>query len=149
MIDMEDKNDCQLRITRYKNVVLQWKSDNLGDIGKLMILGCHDLTIFNPRSKNAKGWRKEVNATFKESAKSERPICVLQHPHTTIKRRTWLNAWNCLRRTLPSVEQYAGAGRYYEPDRESSKWDTLDDVLKSTRCGNIIDFIVWKNKEGI
>ncbi len=119
------------------------------DIGKLMILGCHDLTIFNPRSKNAKGWRKRVNEEFKDLAKRERPVCVLQHPHTTVKRRTWLNAWSCLRKVLLSVEQYAGAGRYYEPDRERSDWDALDDVLKSTKCSNTIDFIVRKNKEVI
>ena len=50
------------------------------DIGKVMILGCHDLTIFNPRSKNAKGWRKEVNEKFKKLAQRERPEIVLHHP---------------------------------------------------------------------
>ena len=73
------------------------------DIEKVMILGCHDLSIFNPRSKNAKGWRRKVNDDFKELAKKEGPIHVLQHPHTTVKRRAWLNAWSCLRKTLPSV----------------------------------------------
>ena len=29
------------------------------DVGKTMVLGCHDLTVFNPRSKNAVGWRKK------------------------------------------------------------------------------------------
>ena len=67
---------------------------DLYDVGKTMILGCHDLTIFNPRSKNAKGWRKKVNEEFRELAKKEQPICVLQHPHTTVKVRTWLNAWS-------------------------------------------------------
>jgi hypothetical protein len=110
---------------------------------KVMILGCHDLSIFNPRSKNAKGWRKEVNKQFRYLAKSLKPFCVLQHPHTTVKIRTWLNAWNQLRKILPSVEQYSGAGRYCEPDRSKSEWDPLDKVLKSTKCNNTIDFIVW------
>ncbi|MFH8120316.1 MAG: hypothetical protein QXS37_05945 [Candidatus Aenigmatarchaeota archaeon] len=115
------------------------------DIGKVMVLGCHDLSIFNPRSKNAKGWRKKVNDDFKELAKREKPIYVLHHPHTTVKRRTWLNAWRCLRDTFPSVKQYAGSGRYYEFDRERSEWDTLDAVLKDTKNCDTIDFIIWKN----
>ena len=44
----------------------------LEDIGKVMILGCHDLNIFNPRSdKNAEGWRKKVKEDFKELAKTK------------------------------------------------------------------------------
>lgn len=117
------------------------------DIGKIMILGCHDLSIFNPRSQNAKGWRRKINDNFKELAKKEKPIYVLHHPHTTVKRRTWLDAWGCLRKTLPSVEQYAGSGRYHESDRERSKWDALDVVLKDTKCTDTIDFIIWDEKE--
>jgi hypothetical protein len=116
------------------------------DIGKVMILGCHDLSIFNPRSKNAKGWRRKVNDDFKELAKKEKPTYVLHHPHTTVKRRTWLNAWSYLRKILPSVKQYAGSGRYYESDRERSKWDTLDKVIKNTKNTDTIDFIVWDKK---
>ena len=105
-----------------------------------MILGCHDLTVFNPRSKNAKGWRKEVNEEFKKLAQKEKPEIVLQHPHTTVKIKTWLNAWNYLKKTLSSVKIYASAGRYYEPDRK--EYDNLDDVLKYTKYGNTIDFII-------
>jgi len=112
------------------------------DVGKVMMLGCHDLTVFNPRSKNAKGWRKRVNEEFKELAKRERTIYVLHHPHTTVKARTWLNAWSNLRKTLPSVKAYAGAGRFYEPDRDPSEYDELDDVFKHTKRGSTIDFIV-------
>lgn len=41
--------------------------------GKVLVLGCHDLNVFNPRSKNAKGWRKEVNRAFRELAQEEKP----------------------------------------------------------------------------
>ena len=117
---------------------------DLADIGKTMVLGCHDLTMFNPRSQNAKGWRQSANIEFKELAKRHRPICVLQHPHTTVKFRTWLNAWNGVTRALPSVKQYAGAGRYCEPGRERSEWDAIDGVLRSTKRGHTIDFVVQK-----
>jgi len=112
------------------------------DIGKVMLLGCHDLTIFNPRSKNAKGWRKEVRNKFIELAIKEQPRYVITHPHTTIKVRTWKLAWSGLTEIIPSVK-YASAGRYYEPDRDPSTWDILDEVLKSTKNTDTIDFIVW------
>ncbi|RLG90055.1 MAG: hypothetical protein DRO36_06735 [Candidatus Hecatellales archaeon] len=115
---------------------------DLDNIGKLMLLGCHDLTIFNPRSKNAKGWRKEVNEGFKKLAEKEEPKIVLQHPHTTVKVKTWLNAWRNLKKLLSSVEMYASAGRYHEPDRNPSEYDELNAVLKYTKCGDTIDFIV-------
>lgn len=114
------------------------------DIGKVMVLGCHDLNIFNPRSKNAKGWRKKVNNDFKKLAQKEKPVYVLHHPHTTVKRRTWLNAWNGLTNTLQHVK-YGAAGRYYELARPSSEWDDLNTVLQHTKNCNSIDFIILKN----
>jgi hypothetical protein len=114
----------------------------LHGVGKTMVLGCHDLTVFNPRSKNAKGWRKSVNDQFKELSRKEKPICVLHHPHTTVKKRTWLNAWSCLRKNLPSVRHYAGAGRYFEDDRDISDWDPLINVLENTKSGSTIDFVI-------
>jgi len=120
---------------------------DLEDAGKTMILGCHDLTVFNPMSRlnpNRAQWRKEINDELRELARKEKPIWVLHHPHTTVKKRTWLNAWNGLRKTLPSVQRYAGAGIYNE-DRNQSEWDSLDSVLISTKRGNSIDFVVWKD----
>ncbi len=116
---------------------------DLEDIGRVMVLGCHDLNIYNNRNwADTKAWRKEIKTVFRELAKEKRPICVLHHPHTTVKIRTWLNSWHTLSNMLPSVSHYCGAGRYYESDREPSKWDALADVLKNTKNGSTIDFIV-------
>ena len=115
---------------------------NLNNIGNTLVLGCHDLSVFNPRSKNAKGWRKKINEEFRELTRKEKPVVVLHHPHTAVKKRTWLNAWNCLKRTLPSVRQYYSAGRYFEPDSYSLEWDPLDKVLQITKNGNSLDFII-------
>lgn len=125
-----------LRISNLKKHFL-----NLDNV-RLMILGCHDLSIFNPRSINAKGWRRKVNKDFKELSKEEKPTCVLQHPHTTVKVRTWLNAWSNLKVMLPSVTQYYGAGRFYESDRKRSEFDRLEDVLINTKLGKTLDIIV-------
>jgi len=111
----------------------------LPDAGKLMVLGCHDLTVFNPRSKNATGWRGRVRKEFRGLAKNEGPKIVLQHPHTSDSVLTWRAAWNGLIRDLPSVRAYASAGRYYNEDGQRSK---LDDVLEKTKLGDTLDFIV-------
>lgn len=109
------------------------------DVGKVMILGCHDITIFNPRSKNAKGWRAEVNKEFQKLAREEKPVIVLQHPHTTDSILTWAAAWGGIKRILPTVKEYASAGRYYNPKGERSP---LVNVLAKTKCCNTVDFVV-------
>jgi hypothetical protein len=110
-----------------------------GSIGKILVLGCHDLTIFNPRSQNAKGWREKVNKDFRIISREMSPTIVLQHPHTSDCVMTWAAAWNGLEEKLPSVKIYASAGRYYNSDGERSD---LEEVLKKTKRGNSIDFIV-------
>jgi len=47
---------------------------------------------------------------------------------------------------LPSVKEYAGAGRYYEPDREKSEYDPVDEVLEATKRGETVDFIIRRNE---
>jgi len=56
-----------------------------------------------------------------------------------------MNAWSSLSKKLPSVKHYAGAGRYQESDRDQSEWDSLDEVLTSTKRGSSIDFVVGKD----
>ncbi|RLF63626.1 MAG: hypothetical protein DRN33_03755 [Thermoplasmata archaeon] len=111
----------------------------LDNVGKVMILGCHDLTVFNPRSKNATGWRERVNKEFRKLAQKEKPVIVLHHPHTTDSTLTWAAAWNGLMGELPFVKAYAGAGRYYNSEGERSE---INDVLEKTKLGSTIDFIV-------
>ena len=113
------------------------------DFGKAMILGCHDLTMFNNRNwEKTAGWRKEIKVQFRELARRKKPTVVLQHPHTTDSTRTWAAAWARLMKELPSVTAYASAGRYYRDDGERS---TLDEVLRTTKSGPTIDVVVDTN----
>ena len=115
---------------------------DLKDVGKVMILGCHDLTMFNDRNWEKTGWwRKAIKMEFRKLANDEKTKIVLHHPHTTVKTTTWRNAWSGVRTILAWVEHYAGAGRYHEP-RPKSEWDSLDSVLNSTKRGRAIDFVV-------
>lgn len=126
-----------LRITDLKTHFVR-----LSGIGKVMLLGCHDLTMFNNRNKGNTGrWRREIKEAFRQLAEEEKPVIVLHHPHTTVTTATWRNGWSMINKTLPSVKEYAGAGRYYEPpeDRDKSDYDPLNDVLEATRKGSTID----------
>ena len=117
----------------------------LNGIGKVMLLGCHDLTMFNDRNKSNTGaWRKDIKREFRQLAEKEKPVIVLHHPHTTVTTATWRNGWSMIRNILPSVKEYAGAGRFYEPpeDRDESDYSDLNDVLEATRKGNTIDIVV-------
>lgn len=109
------------------------------DVGKVMILGCHDLTIFNDRNWEKTGKRrKEIKNEFRNTTKKERPDIVLQHPHTTDSVQTWAAAWAGLKKLLPEI-RYASAGRYYKPEGERSK---LERVLEKTKNVGSIDFVV-------
>jgi len=106
---------------------------------RVMVLGCHDLTMFNRRAiANAGGWRKETIKRFLSKAREFKPEVVLQHPHFTDSERTWLVSWRNLERMLDSVRHYASAGVYYREGGEKSK---LDEVLKVTKKGRVIDLV--------
>lgn len=113
------------------------------DCGRAMVLGCHDMTVFNPRSQaNAGGWRKRVSEGFRALAKETAPLFVLHHPHTAVKSRTWCQAWSGLYRELPSVKHCVGTGAYSMADEGWSGRSGLDDVLTSTKQGRVLDVIV-------
>lgn len=113
------------------------------EYGTALILGCHDLTIFNPRSKSrAKGWRRNVAIEWRKLVKDETPTFALHHPHTTVKAQTWRNAWTQLHRELPSVRLSLGSGSYSSRDDGWSKRDSLLKVLAATKHGSTLDVLV-------
>lgn len=110
--------------------------------GKVMVLGCHDLNAFSRRGKGtAKSeWRIKARDEFYKAVRKERPEIVLHHPHTTDSSRIWTASWNELEKTARSIEKYAGSGRYYRS--EGPQRSPLDVVLKKTKLGNTVDFVV-------
>jgi hypothetical protein len=111
-------------------------------IGKVMILGCHDLNAFNPRGRAnvTKEWRKQVNESFHDLVKKEQPDLVLHHPHTTDSSKIWTSAWNELIRLTPNIKRYLSAGRFYN-DKGTPR-SLLSDVLEKTKHGKTVDFII-------
>jgi len=110
--------------------------------GKTMILGCHDLTIYNERGfTNAKGWRKQTYLKFREIAKKQKPKFVLQHPHETVKIKTWLHPIKELERQLHSPT-FAASGKYYMKEVDIQDYNELIDVLSKTKNCATLDFII-------
>lgn len=106
---------------------------------RVMVLGCHDLTIFNPRAiAVVKGWRRKIIDRFLEMAGDFKPEIVLHHPHFTDSKFTWLVAWKNVERLLPSVKHYASSSVYFRSGGERSK---LNEVLKATKKGDVVDIV--------
>jgi hypothetical protein len=113
------------------------------DRDPVMILGCHDLSVYSPRGQaKATGWRRELSAEFRDLAKQRRPTVVLHHPHTTIKCRTWRQQWQRLEHELPFVKEYLGTGAYSYRDEGWNKRNQLEQVLDSTQRGDILTVLV-------
>lgn len=113
----------------------------LGD-DRVMILGCHDLTMFNPRAYAVAGsWRRHIINEFIELALKHRPNVVLHHPHTTDTSRTWLNAWRRMEDLFPGI-RYVAAFRYYNSNGKVR--EALNKVRERTKKGDTIDIIVSK-----
>jgi hypothetical protein len=112
------------------------------EFGKVMVLGCHDLSIYSPRGKATTKdiWRKNIRSEFKKKAIEEKPEIVLHHPHNSDSSRTWTASWNELKRDLPSICLYAGAGKYFRS--EGKQRSRIEKVLQKNKLGSILNFIV-------
>lgn len=112
------------------------------EYGKALVLGCHDLSIFNPRSRsNRMGWRKTVADEWVKSIQRDAPLIVLHHPHTTVKTRTWAASWKALQQAVPSVRLSLGAGSYSIRDTGWGGRNRLENVLTATSHGATLDFV--------
>lgn len=126
-------------LTLVKNLKTHFYNSTLGN---LLLLGCFDLNLFINRGRKTERetWRKTIRKEFQQLVVAEKPKIVLQHPHTTDSERNWSAAFGAAKNLLPSMEYFASAGQYYEIFGEERS--NIEDVLRKTKCGNTIDFIV-------
>jgi len=107
---------------------------------EVLILGCHDLNVYNPRGQ-AKALpdsdKKVTSEKFRKMCKQFKPDIVLHHPHSTDTPNIWNLAWKTLEKELPNVKHYASGILYdYDPKPRGS----LEKVLEKTKKGDVIDF---------
>jgi|Deesub1362A_J573_1020465.scaffolds.fasta_scaffold03670_7 hypothetical protein len=105
---------------------------------RVVILCCHDLTMFNPRSdSSAKGWRREIKEKFREKFIEFKPEVVLHHSHNTDTPFTWLASWRNLEK-ISGVRHYATSGVYY---REGGVRVGIDRTSELTKKGSVLDVV--------
>jgi hypothetical protein len=127
----------------------------LPDVGQVMIPGCHDLTLFNNRNWGNTGvWRKRLKTDFRNLARQAEPVCVLHHPHTTVKMMTWRSAWRrlCCSRALPKRHRHLSRkARSFDAERTALKAVLLcrsKSILLPMCCGLNGGNIVLQNRKG-
>lgn len=107
---------------------------------RIVILGCHDLNVFNPRGQaTAKpdGWKKQLADRFKTKCKKFNPEIILHHPHTTDTPNIWNLAWRTVEKELPYVKHFASGIKYYN---RNGVRGNIDKVLEKTKKGDVTDF---------
>ena len=110
---------------------------------RILILGCHDLNIFSPRSKANRSpvsLRGKLCSDFISRTKKFNPTIVIQHPHTTDSSRIWSQGWSGIRQLFPNLKSYCSGLCYFR--NYGKKRRPMKAVLKSTKTDNITDIIL-------
>ena len=113
---------------------------------RVMILGCHDLSMFSPRgnaNQNKGGHRWHRCREMWKRAMEFKPTIVLQHPHATDTPKTWTQSWNTVQRRIPSIIAWASGVRHANPGKGKKQRCSMQDVLDGTRSSpdSVVDII--------
>ena len=106
---------------------------------RALVLGCHDLTMFNPRNESNIRHPNllQRRSTMLTLARQLKPNVVLHHPHSTESTRTWCHGWGGVRREL-QPRTWASGIAYCGHEPRSP----MDRVLSTTRHGPVSDVVV-------
>jgi hypothetical protein len=116
---------------------------------RVIILGCHDLNVFNGRAlANQKhgGNRHRRSQSMLKVFTKFKPTHIIQHPHGTDTWRSWNQSWNKVSRLYPNAH-WASAIAYAV--KQGPKRAPLKDVLARTHSEgkNSTNVIIRGNKE--
>lgn len=110
----------------------------------VLILGCHDLNLFSPRSRASvsKGsFRDKTISAMQALSDRFKPYVVLQHPHYTDSPNIWQLGWSGIKRWVPSARIYS-SGIHYANREGKPPRKPLQSILLRTAQGHVEDFIV-------
>lgn len=146
----DTKRGCFLAWTG-KSYPLQWQASSLMYCNDLethflalsgvsvMLLGCHDLNIFSPRSRaSASGgtYKAKIMAEMDCLVRDHEPEVILHHPHYTDSPRIWRTSWTGVERNVPSCHTYS-SGIFYAAMNGGEPRGRLEDVLAKTAKGDV------------
>lgn len=133
---VETQKDDLIKINDLSTHFIKLNNQNV------VILGCHDLNVYNPRGQKAAredGWRKIKADKFKKLCKEFNPDIILQHPHKTFSPKNWSLAWGKIKEELPNVLHFA-SGINYQKNKETDTLRPITKVLEQTQKGDVVDF---------
>lgn len=120
-----DQEDTLVHVTDIESHCFDFPED------RILVLGCHDLNVFNNRARaNQKPGGERYNRCTKmlEEFRRFKPTVILQHPHATDTWKTWIQSWRAIGREFPDADWASGiAYAHLTKTRES-----LADVLSKT-----------------
>jgi hypothetical protein len=110
---------------------------------RVLILGCHDLNMWNPR-----GWanqspgsnRRKRCAAMRKLAKEFKPTIVIQHPHDTDSPNIWTLGWSGIQKQFPKLKAWA-SGICYNNENGGPQRAPLKDVLTRTQGGPVFNMV--------
>lgn len=110
---------------------------------RVLILGCHDLNMWNPR-----GWaaqspgsnRRKRCMAMRRIAKKFNPTVVLQHPHDTDSPNIWSLGWGEIKRQFPNLKAWA-SGICYNNENGGKQRAPLKKVLARTQGGPVVNVV--------
>jgi hypothetical protein len=114
----------------------------------VMILGCHDLNLFSPRSRASvsKGsFRDKTISEIQTLSDRFKPHVVLQHPHFTDSPNIWQPGWSGIKRWVPSARIYS-SGIHYANREGKHPRKPLQTILLRTALGPVENFTVPLHK---
>ena len=110
---------------------------------RVLVLGCHDLNIFSPRSRSsiAPGSSKaQIIGEMQRLCDKFKPQIVLQHPHTTDTPNIWNAGWSGVRSFLPNVKIYSSGIYYFNKDGRQPR-KPLSSVLSRTATPDVRNIV--------
>jgi hypothetical protein len=108
----------------------------------IMVLGCHDLNIFSPRSRASatRGtYKNKVMEKMDRLVQANLPEIILHHPHHTDSPRIWQVPWAGVRKAIPSCHTFSSGVFYGNKGKECR--GKLNDVLSATAHGDVKNWI--------
>lgn len=106
-----------------------------GDV--VLVLGCHDLNLFNARgeanAKKGKLGEDGLKSTLINKARKvfQGATIVLHHPHYTDIANTWVGGWSGIRKALPTLK--AGVSGIARPCLGTRANDSLEVIAEATQ----------------
>jgi hypothetical protein len=110
----------------------------------VMILGCHDLNLFSPRSRASisKGsFRDKTISEMQTLSDRSKPYVVLHHPHYTDSPNIWQPGWSGIKRWVPSARIYSSGIHYANRECKHPR-KPLQSILLRTAFGSVENFTV-------